>query len=83
VSICLTCRKVKAEYKKVARLLQLLFVPEWKWEEVTMDFVTELPLSQIKKDAIWAVVDKLTKSADFIPVNVRDSMVKLTKLYTQ
>jgi hypothetical protein len=48
-----------------------------------MDFVTGLPLSQTKKDAIWVVVDRLTKSAHFIPVNVRDPMKKLTKLYTQ
>jgi hypothetical protein len=48
-----------------------------------MDFVTELPLTQKKKDAIWVVVDRLTKSAHFIPVNVKDSMEKLTKTYTQ
>jgi hypothetical protein len=48
-----------------------------------MDFVTELPLTQNKKDAIWVVVDRLTKSAHFIPVNVRDSMEKLARTYTQ
>jgi hypothetical protein len=71
------------EHKKIAGLLQPLPVPEWKWEEVTMDFVTGLPLSQTKKDAIWVVVDRLTKSAHFIPVNVKDSMEKLTRIYTQ
>jgi hypothetical protein len=48
-----------------------------------MDFVTGLPLQQDKKDAIWVVVDRLTKSAHFIPINIRDSMGKLTKIYTQ
>jgi hypothetical protein len=48
-----------------------------------MDFVTGLPLTQDKKDAIWVVVDRLTKSAHFIPINIRDSVGKLTKIYTQ
>jgi hypothetical protein len=48
-----------------------------------MDFLTGLPPSQAKKDAIWVVVDRLTKAAHFIPVNVRDSLEKLTNMYTQ
>jgi hypothetical protein len=48
----LTCQKVKAEYKKSAGLQQSLSIPEWKWEEETMDFITRLPPSQNKKDAI-------------------------------
>jgi hypothetical protein len=83
VFICLTCQKVKAEHKKVVGLLQPLLVLEWKWEEVIMDFITGLSLTQNKIDAIWVVVYRLTKSAHFIPVNVRDSMEKLTKTYTQ
>jgi hypothetical protein len=79
VSICLACHKVKAEHKRIVGLLQPLPVPEWKWEEVTMDFVIGLPLSQIKKDAIWVGVDRLTKAAHFILINVRDPMEKLTK----
>jgi hypothetical protein len=47
---------------------------------VTIDFVTGLPPTQSKKDVIWVVIDRLTKSAHFIPVNVRDSMEKLTKI---
>jgi hypothetical protein len=71
MSACRTCQKVKTEHKKTVGLLQPLPILEWKWEEVTMDFVTGLPLSQTKKDAIWVVVDRLTKSAHFIPVNIR------------
>jgi hypothetical protein len=63
VYTCLTCQKVKAMHQKTVGLLQPLPIPDWKWEEVTMDFVTGLPLSQSKKDAIWVVVDRLTKSA--------------------
>jgi hypothetical protein len=80
---CLTCQKVKAVHQKTARLLQPLPIPEWKWKEMTMDFVTELPPSQSKKDAIWVVVDRLTKIAHFIPVNVRNSVEKLTEVYTR
>jgi hypothetical protein len=66
-----------------ADLLQPLPIPEWKWEEVTLDFVSGLPPSMINNEAIWVVVDRLTKSAHFIPVNIRDSMEKLTQIYTQ
>jgi hypothetical protein len=66
VLICLICQKVKVEHKKAAGLLQPLLVPEWKCEKVTMDFVTGFPLSQTKKDAIWVIIDRLTKSAHFI-----------------
>jgi hypothetical protein len=79
----LTCQKVKAEHKKVTGLLQLLPIPEWKWEEVVKDFFTGLPPSQTQRDAIWVVVDWITKLAHFIPMNVRDSMEKLTRIYTQ
>jgi hypothetical protein len=48
-----------------------------------MDFITGLPPSQTKKDAIWVVVNRLTKIAHFIPVNVRDSMEKLARIYAQ
>jgi hypothetical protein len=71
VSTYLNCQKVKAEHKKVVGLLQPLLVPEWKWEEVTMDFVTGLRLTQNKKDAIRVVVDRLTKIAHFIPVKCK------------
>ncbi|KAA3483549.1 DNA/RNA polymerases superfamily protein [Gossypium australe] len=56
-------------------------VPEWKWDRITMDFVTGLPLTPKKKDAIWVVVDRLTKLAHFIPVRVDYSLDKLADLY--
>ena len=60
---CLTCQQVKAEHQKPTGLLQPLEVAEWKWEHVTMDFVTHLPRTQQKHDAVWVIVDRLTKSA--------------------
>ena len=81
VSKCLTCQQVKAEHQKSAGKIQLLPIPVWKWEKITMDFVTGLPRTQRQHDAIWVIVDRLTKSAHFLPINVEDSLEKLAKLY--
>ena len=62
-------------------LLQPVMVPKWKWDKVTMDFVTGLPLTPKKKDAIWVIVDKLTKTTHFIPVRTDYSLDRLANLY--
>ncbi|KAE8683877.1 hypothetical protein F3Y22_tig00111166pilonHSYRG00229 [Hibiscus syriacus] len=56
-------------------------IPEWKWERITMDFVTGLPLTPSKKDSIWVIVDRLTKLAHFIPIPINYSLDKMAKLY--
>ena len=81
VSRCLTCQQVKAEHQRLVGKIQLLLIPVWKWEKITMDFVTSLPRTQRQHDAIWVIVDRLTKSAHFLPVNVEDSLEKLAQLY--
>ena len=81
VSKCLTCSKVKAEYQKPSGLLQQPEIPQWKWERITMDFVTKLPKTAGGYDAIWVIVDRLTKSAHFIPIRETYSMDQLTRLY--
>ncbi|KAK5784835.1 hypothetical protein PVK06_039374 [Gossypium arboreum] len=81
VSRCLICQQVKAEHQVPSGLLQPITIPEWKWDRVTMDFVSGLPLSASKKDAVWVVVDRLTKSAHFVPVRTDFSMDKLAELY--
>ena len=68
VARCDTCRRVKAIHVKPAGLLLPLSVPEWKWEEVSMDFITGLPTTRKGNDSIWVIIDRLTKSAHFIPV---------------
>ena len=83
VSKCLVCQKVKIDHKRSAGLLQPLPVPEWKWDSVTMDFVTGFPMSRGQKDAIWVIVDRLTKVAHFIPINIKYSLEKLAQLYVQ
>ncbi|GJV94536.1 putative reverse transcriptase domain-containing protein [Tanacetum coccineum] len=81
VSKCLTCAKVKAEHQKTSGLLVQLEIPEWKWEKITMDFVTKLPKTANGYDTIWVIVDRLTKSAHFLPMRKNDPMEKLMKLY--
>ncbi|GKC96588.1 putative reverse transcriptase domain-containing protein [Tanacetum coccineum] len=81
VSKCLTCAKVKAEHQKPSGLLQQPEIPERKWEKITMDFVTGLPRTPSGYDSIWVIVDRLTKSAHFLPMKKTNSMEKLTQLY--
>jgi len=81
VSKCLTCSKVKAECQKPSGLLQQPEIPTWKWEMITMDFVSALPKTPNGYDKIWVIVDRLTKSAHFLPMKETDSMDKLAQLY--
>ncbi|GJT16943.1 putative reverse transcriptase domain-containing protein [Tanacetum coccineum] len=81
VSKCLTCSRVKAECQKPSGLLVQPEIPMWKWERITMDFITKLPKTSNGHDTIWVIVDRLTKSAHFIPTRETDSMETLTRLY--
>jgi hypothetical protein len=81
VSLCDTCQRVNAEHQRPAGLLQPLKIPEWKWEEIRMDFIVGLPPTQVGYDSIWVIVDWLTKVAHFIPVKTTYSGAKLTELY--
>ncbi|GJW48059.1 putative reverse transcriptase domain-containing protein [Tanacetum coccineum] len=81
VSKCLTCAKVKAEYQKPFGLLVQPEIPQWKWENITMDFVTKLPKTSSGHDTIWVIVDRRTKPAHFLPMKETYSMEKLTRLY--
>ncbi|GJZ12791.1 putative reverse transcriptase domain-containing protein, partial [Tanacetum coccineum] len=81
VSKCLTCAKVKAEHQRPSRLLVQPDIPEWKWEKITMDFITKLPKMAAGYDSIWIIVDRLTKSAHFLPMKETDPTEKLTRLY--
>ncbi|GJX83129.1 putative reverse transcriptase domain-containing protein [Tanacetum coccineum] len=80
VSKCLTCAKVKIEYQKPSGLLVQPEIPKWKWENITMDFVTKLPRTAAGQDTIWVIVDRLTKSTHFLPMRERN-VEKLTRQY--
>nr|GFA87044.1 reverse transcriptase domain-containing protein [Tanacetum cinerariifolium] len=81
VSKCLTCAKVKAKHQRPSGLLVQPKIPEWKWDNITMDFVTKLPKTSQGYDTIWVIVDRLTKSAIFTPIRETDSMDRLARIY--
>ena len=81
MSKCLTCQQVKAEYQVPSGLLNPLPIPHWKWDNITMDFVSGFPLTQKKHDSVWVIVDRLTKSTHFLPVRLDYSMDRLEEMY--
>ncbi|GJU66870.1 reverse transcriptase domain-containing protein [Tanacetum coccineum] len=81
VSKCLTCLKVKAEHQRPSGLLQQPEIPVWKWEGIAMDFVTKLPRTSSGHDTIWVIMDRLTKSAHFLPMCEDYKMDRLARLY--
>nr|GFB92877.1 putative nucleotidyltransferase, ribonuclease H [Tanacetum cinerariifolium] len=83
VSKCLICQQVKIEHQRASGLVQQLDIPVWKWDEISMDFVTGLPQTQRRHDAIWVVVDRLTKSAHFLPIRKDYSVSRLAEIFQQ
>ncbi|GKB58034.1 putative reverse transcriptase domain-containing protein [Tanacetum coccineum] len=81
VSKCLTYAKVKDEHQRPSSLLVQPEIPQWKWDNITMDFVTKLPKSSQGYNTIWVIVDQLTKSAIFVPMRETDPMEKLARMY--
>nr|GEW20120.1 reverse transcriptase domain-containing protein [Tanacetum cinerariifolium] len=81
VSKCLTCARVKAKHQRPSGLLVQPAIPEWKWDNIIMDFITKLPKSSQGFDTIWVIVDRLTKSAHFLPIRENDPLDKLARLY--
>ncbi|GJW76740.1 putative reverse transcriptase domain-containing protein [Tanacetum coccineum] len=81
VSKCLTCAKVKVEHRRPSGLLVQPDIPQWKWDNITMDFITKLPKSSQGYDTIWVIVDRLTKSAIFVPMRETDPIKKLARMY--
>ncbi|GJZ09012.1 putative reverse transcriptase domain-containing protein, partial [Tanacetum coccineum] len=81
VSKCLTCARVKAEHQRPSGLLVQPEILEWKWDNIMMDFITKLPKSLHGFDTIWVIMDRLTKSAHFLPIRENDPLDKLARLY--
>jgi hypothetical protein len=80
VSECDTCQKVKADYMKPRGLLQPLSISDWKWDDISMDFIMGLPLTARKFDSSWVIMDRLTKSAHFIPINTNYKVQKYPEI---
>ncbi|GJV43537.1 putative reverse transcriptase domain-containing protein [Tanacetum coccineum] len=83
VSKFLTCAKVKAEHQRPSSLLVQPEIPQWKWDNITMDFIMKLPKSSQGYDTIWVIVDRLTKSAIFVPMTKTDPMEKLARIQSE
>jgi len=83
VAECLTCKRVKADHHKPGGKLVPLDVPTWKWESISMDFITGLPRSPRGHDSVWVIVDRLTKCAHFVPFKIGYSMEKIAELYLE
>jgi hypothetical protein len=81
IAKCMECQKVKVEHRHPAELLQPLPIPEWKWEVVTMDFITGLPRTSKQHDSIMVVVDKLMKVAHFIPLKTINKVANVVDIY--
>jgi hypothetical protein len=76
-----TRQRIKASHLKTAGQMQPLSVPAWKWDDISMDFIVGLPLTPRKHDSIWVIVDRLTKTAHFIPVHTTYSVERYAKIY--
>jgi hypothetical protein len=83
VASCSVCQQVKVEHRSPAGLLQSLEVPEWPWDDTAMDFVVGLPRTPRGKDAIWVVVDRLSKVAHFIPIRTTNLLSDLAPIYVR
>ncbi|WVZ93642.1 hypothetical protein U9M48_039607 [Paspalum notatum var. saurae] len=81
VSECDMCQRVKADHLKPTGMLQPLTIPAWKWEDVHMDFIVGLPRTQKGYDSIWVIIDRLTKSAHFLPVKTHYTTATYAELY--
>jgi hypothetical protein len=81
VSECDTCRRVKADHLRPAKTLQPLSISEWKWENICMDFIVGLTRTSRGYNSIWVIVDRLTKSAHFIPVSTTYRVRQYVELY--
>jgi hypothetical protein len=81
VAKCDTCRRVMAIHMKAAGPLQSLPIPTWKWKDISMDFIVGLPKTVKGFDSIWVIIDRLTKTAHFLPVKVKYPVVAYAELY--
>jgi hypothetical protein len=78
---CDICQRVKASHLRTASILQPLPIPSWKWEDISMDFIVGLPNTSLRHDSIWVIVDRLTKTAHFLPVHSTYNAKKYAEIY--
>jgi hypothetical protein len=81
VALCDNCQRVKVKRQRPAGILQPLKTPQWKWEEISMDFIVGLPTTQPSYDSIWVIIDQFFMIAHFIPIKTTYKGAKLAELY--
>jgi hypothetical protein len=81
VSECDICQRVKTSHLKTAGILQPLSIPSWKWEDIIMDFIVGLPNTSLRHESIWVIIDRLTKTAHFLPVHTTYNAKKYAEIY--
>ena len=81
IAKCFECQQVKTEHKHPTRLLQPLPTPSWKWEMISLDFITRLPRNKKLNDSIMVVVDKLSKETHFIPVKTTYKAANIVDIF--
>jgi hypothetical protein len=81
VSECDVCQRIKASHLKTSGMLQPLSIPSWKWENISMDFIVGLSNTSQRHDSIWVIVDRLTKTAHFLPVHTTYTARKYAEIY--
>ena len=81
VAKCPNCQQVKVDHQKPGGLSQDISIPTWKWEDLNMDFIVGLPRTRHQYDWIWVIVDRMTKSVDFIPIKVFYTVKDYATLY--
>ena len=83
VTKCLICQQVKVENQRPSELMQKIEIPQWKWEHITIDFVTGLPRSFRGNDSIWVIVDRFSKTAHFFIMKKKQLVESLAHLYIE
>ena len=81
IARCLECQQVKTEHQHPAGLLHPLPIPSWKWEVISLDFITGFPRNQNQNDSIMVVVDKLSKETHFIPVKTSYKAANIADIF--
>ena len=81
IARCFECQQMKTEHQHLAGLLQPLPIPSWKWEIISLDFVTRLPRNQNLNDSIMVLVDKLSKESHFIPVKTTYKAANIADIF--
>ena len=81
IARCFECQQVKTEHQHPVGLLQPLLIRSWKWEIISLYFVTGLPKNQNLNDSIMVVVDKLSKAAHFIPIKTTYKAANIVDIF--